>query len=126
TRYLRADKSRTAPADEVAVGVTQRPACPVTTRAANRIGRTVALIYDVTRRRRVGRIGPGAVRDRAADDGATDDAGSNARTDCATIATGVSRGWYAQSANCQSGCCRKRKDRLLHRVFPPEVHDGEV
>src|SRR5262249_23683801 len=100
TRSLRADEPRTAPANEIAVGITHRPAGPIATRALRRVGSAVSLVDDITRRRSVIRL---AVGNRAANDGAADHAGSNTRADCATIATGVGGGRNAEGADRQSG-----------------------
>src|SRR5262249_49617337 len=115
TRSLRADEPRTAPADEIAVGVTQRPASPVTARAGNWIRRTVALVHDVAGGGSVGRISASAVGDRAADDGAADHARRNARADRAAIATGFCGGRGTQATRCQHGGGRKCEHHLLHR-----------
>src|SRR6185437_11613208 len=79
TRSLRADEPRLAPADEITVGIAERPAGPITARAACRIGGAIALIDHVAGRRRI--VARLAVGDRAADDGAGDDSGCHTRTD---------------------------------------------
>src|SRR5262249_57430751 len=110
TRSLRADEPRTAPADEIAVRVTQRPASPVTARAGNWIWRTVALVPDVAGGGSVGRISASAVGDRAADDGAAHHARRNARADRAAIATGC------------FGRARGHSTRRPHRPGRPPAH----
>src|SRR5262245_40190700 len=87
TRSLRADEPRTAPADEIAVRVAQRSAGPIATRAGDRIRLAVTLVHDVAGGGAVGRVGAGAVGDRATDDGAADNACCKACTDRAAIAT---------------------------------------
>src|SRR4029078_6773689 len=72
TRCLRADKSRLAPADEVTVCVTERPAGPVATRATCRVRGAVPFITHIAGGRRI--IARLAVGYRAANDGAADNA----------------------------------------------------
>src|SRR5262249_36146608 len=115
TRSLRADEPRTAPADEIAVRVTQRSTSPVTAGAGNWIWRTVALVHDVAGGRSVGRVSACAIGDRAADNGATDHARCNARADRAAIATSFCGGRGTQATRSQHGGGRKREYRLLHR-----------
>src|SRR5262249_13296208 len=57
-----------------------------------------------------------AICDRAAYDGAADDAGCNTGTNRTAITTGVRRGRRAHSAGCQSGSGCQRENRPLHRV----------
>src|SRR6187455_87233 len=84
TRSLRADEPRLAPADEIAIGIAERPAGPVTARAACRIGGAVAFINHIAGGRRI--IARLAVGNRAANDGAADNAGCHTRTDRAAVA----------------------------------------
>src|SRR4029078_12793877 len=115
TRSLRADEPWTAPADEIAVGVTQRTPSPIATRAGSWIWSTVALVHHVTGRGSVSLISASAVGDCAADDGAADHVRCNDCADGTAIAGcfGGSRG--AQATRCQDCGSRKREDRLLHR-----------
>src|SRR4249920_3528506 len=115
TRSLRADEPRPAPADEIAVGVTQRAPSPIATRAGSWIWSAVSLVHDVAGGGSVGRVSAGAVGDRAADDGAADHARCYTRADRAPIATGFRGGRGTQATRCQRGGGRKREDRLLHR-----------
>src|SRR6476646_6894999 len=115
TRSLRADEPWTAPADEIAVGVTQRTPSPIATRAGSWIWSTVSLVYDVAGRGSVCRISASTVGDRAADDGAADHARCNARADRTAIAACFGGGRGTQATRCQDGGGRKREDRLLHR-----------
>src|SRR5215471_18148723 len=100
TRSLRADEPRTAPADEIAVRVTQRSTSPVTAGAGNWIWRTVALVHDVAGGRSVGRVSACAI---------------GARADRAAIATSFCGGRGTQATRSQHGGGRKREYRLLHR-----------
>src|SRR5690242_15794665 len=115
TRPLRADEPRTAPADEIAVTITQRAAGPIAARACGRVRGTVAFIHDVAGGGRV--VARPTVRNCAANNGAADDAGGHASTNCAAIATRVGGGRGAQSADSQRADGCERKDRLLHRCF---------
>src|SRR5215470_1457276 len=115
TRSLRADETRTAPADEIAVGVTQWPTRPVSTWAGNRIWLTIALVHDVAGGGSVSRVSASAVGDRTTDDGAADHARCNARANRTAIATGFRGGRGTQTTRRQDGGGRKREDRLLHR-----------
>src|SRR6478672_4282603 len=85
TRSLRADETRPAPAHEIAVAVTQRPASPVTAGAAGWIGGAVAFIDHIPRLRAV--VAGSAVGDRAANNCAADDARSDTGTDATTVTT---------------------------------------
>src|ERR1051325_1403339 len=122
TRSLRADEARLRPTHKVAVAVVKAPAGPIAARALGRVGGAVALVDDITGRRRV--IARLAVGDGAADDGAADNTGGNTGTDRTAITAGVRRGRHRQRRRGESGSRRDGKNGLVHLGFPPGSRVG--